>query len=565
MQELPWDIVYQIVCGLISRNESIIKKFSSYNGLNDVLVLLKVNHTWRSAALAFMLQSFSIVFPQHNCFASTKFKYWPRYMGKAEEYGYGYIKEIEVNARLAAIASGSALKTMKTMNVFNTEFTSVNSLTLTISGSLEDYWGNASDYQQHTEAFFKFIGKYSSLNIVCEHISFGNASGINDVLFSNINQAAGQAKYAGLSIYGLRAPPGIQPALNLSALDIEWNADYKTTACFIHRCSPQLTKLCIEYKSFDGMDSLVLGNIRCPSLRKLALTTELYNSPIMEYYSEGIPFPYLKHLKLSINYPFADDTLFRSSSLESLQLVNHRGTLENISGFFSNSKLQHLGFVSHPHNMKSRYTYEELVSERYPHEFVRIFKQTLKTLEAKLYYDSKLDIQKFLFPENLQMLNIPEAYLTMREIITLLDYLQSLSHLTCNLNPGVRINITSSEVEELVSNYYPLNTVFWNWRLARRFLHDYATVAIHLIVFAMLCPNFSYMDTSSHNPRLYGMEISRQISLLKLDKYKDQIVKQLWRHVNGDLFKSGEFESDNGSDDESMSGCELVEDFSLLA
>ncbi|KAJ2430649.1 hypothetical protein GGF41_000899 [Coemansia sp. RSA 2531] len=269
------------------------------------------------------------------------------------------------------------------------------------------------------------------------------------------------------------------------------------------------------------------GDYVCyPRLRVLKLEHysdfERYGSSVLP---SVVPFPTLRILSLTGRCPFGDDTIFRgnAATLESLVLkTNHDDIVKLVErGVFTPTshprlqcvKILHTGYYGSRH-YASYVEYLSLLLSIAPNVAVRSFPCG----------ESQPDIPSMIsilggYP-NIQVLSLPEVYLSLWNAILLIKSLPLLSDLHSRTPYHIQLpaNVREKELPVyMLSNYKPMGQRFRCWHISKTSAYVSET-ARFLLLLALICPNFDYCVPPKDEFREYMYELRRAIDS---DGFKD--------------------------------------------
>ncbi|KAJ2442977.1 hypothetical protein GGF42_006786 [Coemansia sp. RSA 2424] len=127
----------------------------------------------------------------------------------------------------------------------------------------------------------------------------------------------------------------LEPIRDLVHIECDIVGLDQATILLTRRSAQTLQLLQIRFKCDTDIAGLIRdangsSYLEYPCLHKLKLSSYDSISPSMSsVFSGAVPFPSLRHLSISCDYPFADDMLFRgnSATLESLEVTPHPATV----------------------------------------------------------------------------------------------------------------------------------------------------------------------------------------------------------------------------------------------
>ncbi|KAJ2068599.1 hypothetical protein GGI03_000293 [Coemansia sp. RSA 2337] len=270
------------------------------------------------------------------------------------------------------------------------------------------------------------------------------------------------------------------------------------------------------------------GDYVCyPRLRVLKLEHysdfERYGSSVLP---SVVPFPTLRILSLTGRCPFGDDTIFRgnAATLESLVLkTNHDDIAKLVErGVFtstSHPRLQCVKFLHTGYYGSRQYAlyveYLSLMLSIAPNAAVRSFPCG----------KSQPDIPSMIsilggYP-NIQVLSLPEVYLSLWNVILLIKSLLLLSDLHSRTPYHINLPDNVKEEKELpvyvLSNYKPMGERFRCWYITKASAYV-STTAWCVLLLALICPNFDCCVPLKEEFSKYMNELRRVIDS---DGFKD--------------------------------------------
>ncbi|KAI9479779.1 hypothetical protein BX667DRAFT_494639 [Coemansia mojavensis] len=238
----------------------------------------------------------------------------------------------------------------------------------------------------------------------------------------------------------------------------------------------------------------------------------------MVYTTAGVKFPSLKHLELGINYPYADDTLFRGNSLDYLKLTHDDDLFDMLANLDICTQVQFIEIVTHFRCG----SYSELSKPFVvPAAFIKRFSSSLTRLclNSGLFESYNFNVELHL--ARLQILHCTTTTLGWKGIMLLLKNCPHLTHLTCRASRYDDQNISPSMVKSLINENYPLNSNFWYLSVTTKHIQAYDISTA--ILLAVLCPNFSYIDVDDANRQKFNSRIDYWIEKCNLAEYAETI------------------------------------------
>ncbi|KAJ1819978.1 hypothetical protein LPJ60_003469 [Coemansia sp. RSA 2675] len=242
---------------------------------------------------------------------------------------------------------------------------------------------------------------------------------------------------------------------------------------------------------------------------------------------EVVPFPKLQYLFMKMDYPFADDTLFRGNS-DTLEFLKIQPDIETMymmdrCGVFTRTKYRRLRGVR---------ISERLVADA-PKDIVARFvlevsshAQVLTIEDVTLGREFAMSVIRVKSLDQLQRLNMNNFNLTLCEIINMLRSLPSLTHLV-SCEPELGYQFGELEVDDLgeymLMAYYPLSKTFRSWTCCRLSTSTVDELSLCAILLAIACPRLSCASVGSIKFNEYCECVGEMMSEEPLASYLDLV------------------------------------------
>ncbi|KAJ2750148.1 hypothetical protein GGI19_005269 [Coemansia pectinata] len=318
---------------------------------------------------------------------------------------------------------------------------------------------------------------------------------------------------------------------NLVCIDIE-AGNMEPIAHLARRNATTLEHLCIEtgYSQCGSVFDLVRdagGDYVCyPRLRVLKLehyaNFERYDHPVL---SSAVPFPTLRILSLTGRCPFGDDTVFRgnAATLESLVLKTDRDDIIKVveRGVFTPTSHPRLQCVKILYN--SYYGSHQFASYTY---YLHVLLSIAPNAAVRNFPcgESQPDIPSMIsvfgdYP-NIQVLCLPEVYLSLWDTIALIKSLSLLSDLHSRTPYIIKLPAKVKEKElpaHVLSKYAPMGQRFRCWHITET-SRSVTTTAWCVLLLALVCPSFDYCVPPKKEFGEYMIKLEKTINL---DGFKD--------------------------------------------
>ncbi|KAJ2793118.1 hypothetical protein H4R20_006638, partial [Coemansia guatemalensis] len=154
LQTLPWEIVYSIV-RCVADTRQVAKKITTDTRLNKntlVLPLAGISQVWRSAVLTYLCRAYVITF-SHNSQVISGYKRWIKYKTSPESYANKFVRRVNIEANIAAIASGQSFMDLVDSPVHLQRFYKARTLKLRLLGNWSYKNGAIADAGRNVEQF----------------------------------------------------------------------------------------------------------------------------------------------------------------------------------------------------------------------------------------------------------------------------------------------------------------------------------------------------------------------------------------------------------------------------
>ncbi|KAJ2430589.1 hypothetical protein GGF41_000916 [Coemansia sp. RSA 2531] len=270
-----------------------------------------------------------------------------------------------------------------------------------------------------------------------------------------------------------------------------------------------------SYAEYPSLRTLKLhGRITVPNIAARAgpqlspQSIEVAKRPV---FPGATPFPMLRRLFVSIDYPFGDDTLFRgnAATLEYLDLEVHPATLDVIRKHAvftptNHPKLQLVNIVMLCETRAPHFT-SDVEKRRFelgigPHASVRKFKGNIPKQVLPLLFDYSC----------LRVLSIPGASVDFWDVISLIKSLPLLMDLRTSVPSfgpkpaGIKLNGLPSYV---IETYAPLSVRFGRWYFDGQ--GDYKEMAKCVLLMTLICPTFRYINPAYYRKDSFMTEMRK--------------------------------------------------------
>ncbi|PIA15516.1 hypothetical protein COEREDRAFT_87708 [Coemansia reversa NRRL 1564] len=325
-------------------------------------------------------------------------------------------------------------------------------------------------------------------------------------------------------------------APRLTSMDFVWNIYYPQIAQLLHRSASSLQSLTLMLNRLDGLSYLVQDEyenpIVYPNLNELHLSCWYYLRPAAKIYTRSIPFPKLKQLYLHMDYPFSDDTIFRGNcnTLECLYMNLNTNTINMADKYqiFRKGQYNNLKTVCLK-NINSCQLNPGTSSQKFS-DFAISLPSSITTLIIEdVTMKNEFVCNLFSQPSlvNLQLLSIPDAFLTITDIIGMLRLLPCLNELRCvykGLGDDGLEKMTGENLTNHFASQYPINRHFRVLQLGHWGNTDLEITAQCSLLLAIACPSFTFMSLSGHARTKVNSTYKRLINTKPYSKYADRLI-----------------------------------------
>ncbi|KAI9502705.1 hypothetical protein BX070DRAFT_226652 [Coemansia spiralis] len=271
-----------------------------------------------------------------------------------------------------------------------------------------------------------------------------------------------------------------------------------------------------------------------PKLEKLDLSVHMAASKedTCKTDSQIIPFPTLKHLKLSPAYAFADDTLFRGNSdtLEYLHIAVDFDFIKLLRDYnvFGDGKYQKLRCVVS--EKLHRAYYRQLDSDEFFRFAFGLLSPATHTISLKDYGNFQPSINTIStcpYLDNLQALDIKYTVLGLSEMRNLIRLLPNLTDLCCT--PGedtadFRDNEQAYLPDCFSSTRHPLSRRLKCWVLPDPSSFRVELVAVVAATLTILCPSFTFAAVAISKRKAYHQALCKLMSSELYAQYSDRLL-----------------------------------------
>ncbi|KAJ2744329.1 hypothetical protein GGI20_003056 [Coemansia sp. BCRC 34301] len=287
----------------------------------------------------------------------------------------------------------------------------------------------------------------------------------------------------------------------ITELEIDWDDNYEIKARIAHLNALTLVGLEIRFGHAKDIGTLINSHedylVVYPNLSRLQFTaTSTLQQTTKSRVNKGVvPFPKLQVLRLNIDYPFADDVLFRGNS-QTLEYLKIKPDIETIYmldryGIFTIKKYKKLRYIGISEKLvadASKAIVVQFVLKMATHA------HNLCITDAAFREEFVLSIVRNKTLDSLQYLDVRSFELSLCETINLLASLPSLKSLVSS-SAGLGHQFDDMDFDELgdymLMAYYPLSKVFNCWTCFTLNPDAAEEEALCAVLLAIACPRLS--------------------------------------------------------------------------
>ncbi|KAJ2002548.1 hypothetical protein GGI04_003292 [Coemansia thaxteri] len=363
-----------------------------------------------------------------------------------------YVRRVYLDVHYWDILNGDASEILKNASWTDCAFPSATKMNVAIKGNY--LGGDFYTLEAKTHNIVQFVGDINAImpHIATVKVEIDNSMKIEEksnetssLLNSLVNMLYKDSKSKYMKIYCDEFRIGLLPNSVSNLTHIVARTSYNTQATFmlLHKSAPTVQSLEIRFDSAEEMAHLVCDDSGCPiaypGLSHLTLiqwsVERLPSKPSTS--SNQIPFPRLRSLKIDMEHPFGDNTLFRGNcgTLESLQMALDCITINMLK----RNEVFAAGKYAKLRNIYIRSIDQESEVESIPDYIYQSFVLKMSP-KAQIFTDQEVMIDQskvalFCNSPNLadlRVLNLPSLALHMTSLVPLLKGLRRLERLECS-------------------------------------------------------------------------------------------------------------------------------------
>ncbi|KAJ2162444.1 hypothetical protein GGF46_000685 [Coemansia sp. RSA 552] len=508
-QVLPPPIIDSVVRYLLRlpHKAQLLSSFTVATSNDEVKELYRTCRAWRHVALTIMFARCQVVLGYNTSFTFNINESNPRIVNCLGSHLASYVKTISMTIDYLSIVNGPVLSYLE--HIYPAVcFPNANSLTvdICIRGARTD---NMAPLQpglaEKIHACIRKMIPAVKSSRVCIIDKHSTSLVVYPEQLRALVQGLAQAQRSCLWLNGSCRQPILECCVStreLTTLSCVWNENYAYIARILYANAGPLVNLYLAYACFTDFVRLVVdeqGNpVVYPRLTTLLLSDQNAGDQERPPKLAGkAPFPQLRKLQSLIKYPFADDTLFRdnSGSLESLYLMADHKILRMLNGHgvFAKGRLRSL----------RKLTVADCIDEiddvdPITNTYMGVIGSVLDNLYELRAIDTDISgaLTASLFKkvqyQNLQVLSLYCSYLSLSEVVHLLQVLPSL-RLLFNRVSGIGSTFRDANATEIAkimrARFRPLNCNFKRWCITNTTFFPESVIIASILLVADACPH----------------------------------------------------------------------------
>ncbi|KAJ2080577.1 hypothetical protein H4R24_002983 [Coemansia sp. RSA 988] len=331
---------------------------------------------------------------------------------------------------------------------------------------------------------------------------------------------------------------------NLSHMQCNWDADHISLAQLLHKNRSSLLSLEISYKTLEGFELLFTDGhnteITYQYLNTLVLSQDDDTSTTTLPKYEGIaPFPRLETLRMYIRYPFSDDLIFRGNrkTLRELYILADSMIMHMLcnAGVFARNRMECLKQLSIADSIV------QIGNIEYATEvYLKIISNALPSIDTLFLADTDIAEALPQYLENkipgsdIRILDMPDSYLQLPCLLSLLKSLPTLQRLRCMLSGlGTGLGFTNaSEVENyMLDRFNTMSTHLKRWDITNDDHFPENVVIASILLVAVLNPQLEAILFSRQKEDMVINAFEKMLGSRLFSNYKEKFIPNL---VNND-------------------------------
>ncbi|KAJ2319605.1 hypothetical protein IWW52_001871 [Coemansia sp. RSA 2704] len=508
LQQLPWNVMALVLSHLMAGNQLRYHRTDSLDceQFRRFTALLHTCRTWRHLAIRRFARTLKLSVDCAPPALTTTLAYWPTTLAHPQNEHRELVQTVTMELDFWSILNGRASALLAASPH---TYTCARRLNIRFGQCEVEHEDHASEGPViRVERFMRDVRRIMPrLRTVC----------IDHTVNYDIGNQDFYLAYTTLITRAFNIhEPAIRPlpvGPQLTSLTFAWNIYYLNTACLLHLCAPTLQTLYLTFNHLDNVRLLVATEtgkpVAYPKLEKLSLSCWYYLDPGSRPTTnpKSMPFPALRSIYMYMDYPFADDTLFRG---------NHR-TLEYLSMNITSSLIK----ISQAHKLFRSTRFAKLKAVRVknmniyrmqpdiPSKVAIDFALAINPTRVQTLVIEDVTMQASLMPSMLkhgqlaclQRLIVPDAFLTLANMVMLLKILPALVELHCQC-AGLGPQLESLNDHKLLDTFKAYGNCLHNYFEFLQLGHwgnaDIDVLAKCATLLAISCPQFTFLAVSGH-------------------------------------------------------------------
>ncbi|KAJ1916092.1 hypothetical protein LPJ71_002003 [Coemansia sp. S17] len=484
--------------------------------------MLYVCSTWRHETLEFMWRELNIAINENdNMIHIFNPSFAKNFMlpGNAASI----VRELNISVSLSSILSGNAYRLLSEFMGNTTSLPLVRKLLVLIvdspvgHGCTKDVGiGNTLEFAQLLRSItrvslasteIKYTGEYSLMSVLFEGI-FGQLS---NVLCSNV-------KYSKIDLDRIkfRYSKTIDDIPMLTSLDLQFSRGPDLRTKLLHKCAHMLQDLRIGSGNPRGIIYDNNNNaVTYPNLQHLQINDREFRPNDRELAPNIVPFPSLKSVHILMDYPFADDVMFRGNS-NTLEYLDFGVDLETMDMINKSLEFRHQRKCLKKVIVGEDYDSFGLAYALQADVTTLLSKLAGSAQMLKLSYMEAVDGLLAASPrthgfDNIQLLDTSWTNISLFQILNLLRILPALKKLCCG-SGGLGAELANIAYDEfpdhILSTYNNVGKHFYELKISFPGFLTRNAVAEFIMPLALACPRLCRITSSDPTSPNYRLGIS---------------------------------------------------------
>ncbi|KAJ2768710.1 hypothetical protein IWQ56_002837 [Coemansia nantahalensis] len=558
LQQLPWLVLAQVVRRVMEPGGQLRRGANEVRGdkpTEALVPLLRTCRALRAAALGQMCHAYALSVSGRLGSARGELSRWPDSVPGARGREHArLVRRVRLAVDLWSIISGRAAQVVDAQRLV---LPAARTLTLSLEHSEIAEDEPAGDAGPAVRAF---VGTLRAMMPCLRDVHLEHSAGyamsrphyrealtrqLADALADALAVPATDAVGAGMAALLLLPPP---PPPRLTSIAFSWNMYHRATVQLVHNSAATLRALTVAFNHLADVGLLVAdatgAAVAYPALEELRLSCWYYlEVPLVRPCTTHVPFPRLRLLALDMDYPFADDTLFRGNA-ETLAVLSMNVDANTIAMTrrhrLFDGVARRLGRLQHVRvkNINTSRLKPGAPARQVAEFALRLAATGAQTLTIEDITMERASVVPLLLGgdrscaqlDSLQVLAIPDAALTLVHIAALLARLPQLVELRCHFaGLGLDPHGGDDALLRFASEHEGRARFFAVLRLGHfgdTFVENIARAAMALTI---MCPRFTVPAVPSHLARPLGAAIARLMATAHVAPFQPRFAPLLSR------------------------------------